>query len=309
MFEVVLVRGKLGARVALAALLLAGAGLAQAEVPVFTWQAQHMMVVDEASGEVLLSKGELASVPMASLTKLLTAMVVLDAEPDLQELLTIEVADLDMLKHTRSGVPVGARLSRAKLLELALMASDNHAASSLARHYPGGMVAFLEAVQRKALALELASTQVLEPTGLSPDNRSSASDLTRVLRAAAEYPAIVAATTQTRGQALVNGKPYAMLNTNRLVGSPGWDILLSKTGFTNEAGRCLVMRLRTAGKTVLLVLLNASAGAGRTLDALNVTRWLAGLAPLKALPMLALNKRSKPALRGTARSRQAPKLA
>ena len=257
------------------------AGMACAEAPEFTLHAQHAMVVDEDSGEVLLSKGAEESVPMASLTKLLTAMVVLDAGQDSRELLTIEAADLDTLKHTHSGVPVGARLPRGKLLELALLASDNHAASSLARHYPGGMASFLEAVRLKASGLELASTRVLEPTGLSPDNRSSASDLAVVVRAAAGYPAIVAATTQARGEALVNGKPYRKLNTNRLVGSPGWDILLSKTGFTNEAGRCLVMRLRAAGKTVLLVLLNADAAASRTLDAMNVTRWMAGLAPLK----------------------------
>lgn len=283
------------------ALMVGTAGTAHAQTPDFALHAQHAVVVDEASGTILLAKGAQESVPMASLTKLLTAMVVLDAGQDLQELLTVEAADLDTLKHTHSGIPVGATLSRAKMLELALLASDNHAASSLARHYPGGMTAFLEAVRLKASALELANTQVLEPTGLSPDNRSSASDLAEVVRAAAGYPAIVAATTQARGEALVNGRPYRALNTNRLVGSPGWDILLSKTGFTNEAGRCLVMRLRAAGKTVLLVLLNAGAGAGRTLDALNVTRWLAGLTPLKALPAVALDTRSKRAPHGAAR--------
>ena len=298
-----------GWRAGAVAFLVAMAGMAHAESPQFTWHAQHVMVVDEASGEVLLSKSAQESVPMASLTKLLTAMVVLDAGQDLQELLTIEVADLDTIKHTRSGMPVGVTLPRAKWIELALLASDNHAASTLARHYPGGITNFLEAVRLKAAALELASTRVLEPTGLSPDNRSSASDLVAVVRAAAEYPAIVAATTQTRGEARVNGKPYHALNTNRLVGSPGWDILLSKTGFTNEAGRCLVMRMRSAGKTVLLVLLNASAGAGRTLDALNVTRWLAGLPPLKALPGLAVEARSKRALPAASRGQRPTKLA
>lgn len=298
-----------GWRAGAAAVVVAMAGMAHAEAPEFTWHAQHVMVVDEASGVVLLSKGAQESVPMASLTKLLTAMVVLDAGQDMQERLTIEVADLDTLKHTRSGVPVGATLPRDKLLELALMASDNRAASSLARHYPGGLASFLEAVRLKASALELASTRVLEPTGLSPDNRSSASDLAMVVRAAAAYPVIVAATTQARGEALVNGRPYHTLNTNRLVGSPGWDILLSKTGFTNEAGRCLVMRLRAAGKTVLLVLLNASAGAGRTIDAMNVTRWLAGLTPLKALPALALETRGKRALRAAPRGQRLTKLA
>ena len=294
--------------VGLATLIVATAGIAHAEIPDFALHAQHMMLVDEATGAVLLSKGAQDSVPMASLTKLLTAMVVLDAGQDPQEPLTIEVADLDTLKHTYSGVPVGATLSRDKLLELALLASDNHAASSLARHYPGGMGSFLEAVRLKASALGLASTRVQEPTGLSPDNRSSASDLAVVARAASDYPAIVTATTQRRGVALVNGKPYHARNTNRLVGSPGWDILLSKTGFTNEAGRCLVMRLRAAGRTVLLVLLNATGGAGRTLDAINVTRWLAGLTPLNALHVATLETRSKRAARGVARAHRLTKL-
>lgn len=296
-------------RAGLVGLMVVMAGMAYAETPGFTMHAQYAMVVDEDSGAVLLSKGADESVPMASLTKLLTVMVVLDAGQDPQELLTIDAADLDTLKHTHSGVPVGARLSRNKLLELALLASDNHAASSLARHYPGGMAFFLEAVRLKASALELAGTRVVEPTGLSPDNRSSASDLAVVVRAAAGYPAIVAATTQARGEALVNGKPYLALNTNRLVGSPGWDILLSKTGFTNEAGRCLVMRLRAAGKTVLVVLLNASAVSGRTLDAMNVTRWLAGLAPLKALPVVALETRGKRVFRSAPRGQRPTKLA
>jgi D-alanyl-D-alanine carboxypeptidase/D-alanyl-D-alanine endopeptidase (penicillin-binding protein 7) len=283
--------------------------MAHAQAPTFALHAQHVMVVDEVSGAVLLAKGAQESVPMASLTKLLTAMVVLDAGQDPQEQLTIDTADLDTLKHTRSGLPVGAALPRDKMLELALLASDNHAASSLARHYPGGMASFLEAVRFKASELGLSSTRVLEPTGLSPDNRSSASDLAVVVRAAAEYPAIVAATTQRRGDALVNGKPYRTLNTNRLVGSPGWDILLSKTGFTNEAGRCIVMRLRAAGKTVLLVLLNANAGAGRTLDAINVTRWLAGLNPVKPLPAVAFETRGKRTVRGATGGQRQTKLA
>ncbi len=293
------------AAVALALCVAAAAARAQPQAPDFALHAQHALVVDEVTGDVLLAKGAEASVPMASLTKLLTAMIVLDAGQPLDELLTIADADLDTLKHTRSGVPVGARLSRGTLIELALLASDNRAASSLARHHPGGLPGFLQAVQLKAAALELSGTRVLEPSGLSPENRSSASDLAVVMRAAAGYPAIVAATTQVRGLALVNGKPYHTLNTNRLVGSPGWDILLSKTGFTNEAGRCLVMRLRAAGKTVLVVLLNAHESAGRTLDAINVTRWLAGQAPLKALPLppgVAARRATQQALREARRT-------
>lgn len=254
---------------------------AQQDEPVF--HAQHVLVVDDGTGEVLMAKNPGESVPMASLTKLLTLMVVLDAGQQLDEPLTIDVADQDNLKHTRSGVPIGATLSRGKLMELALMASDNHAASSLARHYPGGLPAFLAAAEARIATLQLGGTRVIEPTGLSPQNRSTAADLAVLMREAAHYPLIVAATTKRRGEATVNGKPWPAHNTNALVGKPGWDILLSKTGFTNEAGRCLVMRLNAAGRTVRVVLLNASASAQRTLDATNVSRWLAGLAPLKSL--------------------------
>jgi D-alanyl-D-alanine carboxypeptidase/D-alanyl-D-alanine endopeptidase (penicillin-binding protein 7) len=292
-----------GLRMALWASVLVGVS-ASAGTPEFALHARHVMVVDEATGAVLLSKNEHESVPMASLTKLLTAMVVVDAGQDLQEPLTIDDADLDTLKHTHSGVPPGVTLPRGKLLELALMASDNHAASSLARNYPGGMTAFLEAVRLKTRSLELTNTAVFEPTGLSPSNRSSASDLAEVVRAASGYPAIAAATTQARGEAQIGGKPYVARNTNRLVGSPGWDILLSKTGFTNEAGRCLAMRLRAAGRTVLIVLLNERAGPARTLDATNVTRWLEGMQPLRALPNEIRTAGKRPAASGRQRGQR-----
>ena len=147
-------------RTGLTVSMLVFAAIAQAQTGAEpNWHAQHMMLVDEATGEVLISKAEQESVPMASLTKLLTAMVVLDAGQDLQALLTIETSDLDTLKHTRSGMPVGAALPRAKMLELALLASDNHAAAALARNYPGGTAGFLEAVRLKASALELTQTR------------------------------------------------------------------------------------------------------------------------------------------------------
>lgn len=261
--------------------LFAAALHAHAAVPLLS---QHAVVVDESTGQVLLAKNADEAAPMASLTKLLTAIVVLDAKQDPAELLTIEDADLDTLKHTRAGVPPGTVLPRAKLLELALLASDNHAASALARHYPGGLDAFLVAVKAKASALKLTQTEVVEPTGLSPLNRSNAADLARVLAAAAGYPEIAQATSQEASSWSQGERTTAVKNTNKLVGKPGWDILLSKTGFTNEAGRCLAMRLRTAGRTVLVVLMDAAAGTQRTLDALNVQRWLAGQPALAKLP-------------------------
>jgi len=249
-----------------------------------SFASAHAIVVDEQSGEVLLQKDEASAAPIASLTKLMTAMVVLDAQQDPREGLRISTDDLDRLKGTHGGVPVGAVVSRGDLLTLALMASDNHAASALARNYPGGMLAFDAAVRRKIETLGLASTVIEEPTGLSPNNRSSAQDIAKLLHAAAAYPQIASITSQRKVSVPVNGRRWTVKNTNALVGAPGWNILASKTGFTNEAGRCVSMRVQAAGRTVMVVLMGALRSSERALDALNVRRWLAGEAPLPVLP-------------------------
>jgi len=232
------------------------------------------IVVDEATGEVLLRKDVMTAAPIASLTKLMTAMVVLDAGQDTNEELRIEAADVDHLKHTRGGLPVGAVASRGALLELALIASDNRAASALARHYPGGIDMFRIAVVRKIRRLRLESTLIDEPTGLSPHNQSSAEDMVKVLRAAATYPEIAQITSKRDHAVLVSGQRRTVRNTNGFVGAPGWQILLSKTGYTNEAGRCLSMRLQAAGRTVIVVLMGAVRPSGRAVDATNILRWL-----------------------------------
>jgi serine-type D-Ala-D-Ala endopeptidase (penicillin-binding protein 7) len=242
----------------------------------------HVVVIDEATGEVLLEKDGATAAPIASLTKLMTAMVVLDAGQDLAETVRIDAADMDTLKHTHSGVPIGAVLPRETLLELTLIASDNHAAAALARSYPGGSPAFAEATQRKINELGLTSTSLVEPTGLSPDNHSSALDMAKVLQATRAYPLIAQATTQRTHAVRVNGQPWAVRNTNGLVGKPGWEVLASKTGFTNEAGRCLTMRLRAGGRIVSVVLIGALASSARALDALNIRRWLDGETPLRS---------------------------
>lgn len=245
------------------------------------FRSAHVVVVDEASGEVLLAKDAATAAPIASLTKLMTAMVVLDAQQDLAETIRIDESDRDMLKHTRAGVPVGAEVARDTLLELALIASDNHAAAALARNYPGGLTAFAEATRRKIGALGLTNTTLVEPTGLSPANHASALDMARIVQATQAYPLIAQATSQRTHAVTVNGQPWAVRNTNGLVGKPGWTILASKTGFTNDAGRCLTMRLQAGGRTVSLVLIGALASSSRTLDALNIRRWLDGEAPVK----------------------------
>jgi D-alanyl-D-alanine carboxypeptidase/D-alanyl-D-alanine endopeptidase (penicillin-binding protein 7) len=239
-------------------------------------RSAHAVVVDEATGEVLFDKDGGTAAPIASLTKLMTAMVVLDAHQDPEEQIRVTEDDLDKLKHTHGGIRPGLTLSRAGLLELALIASDNHAATALARHYPGGLDAFVAAVQRKIQALGLGSTVIEEPTGLSANNRSSALDMVKIMRAAADYSAITDITSKRQHVVRVNGRNYTVRNTNKLVGAPGWNILLSKTGFTNEAGRCLAMRLDAAGRNVAVVLMGAMGSSQRTRDVLNIRRWLTG---------------------------------
>jgi D-alanyl-D-alanine endopeptidase (penicillin-binding protein 7) len=259
-------------RAALIVSLLLACSAARADV---AFRSAHVMVVDEASGEILLKKNIGVAAPIASLTKLMTAMVVLDARQDPNEDLRIDVADVDALKHSRSGVPVGAVASRGSLLELALLASDNRAASALARSYPGGLQAFNAAMQRKIQAFGLDSTSIAEPTGLSPSNMSSAQDMVTVLRAAARYPAIAQITSQRSHTVLVGGRQKVVHNTNRLVGGSEWEVFLSKTGFTNEAGRCLGMQARADGRTVTVVLMGAAKPSERLRDSMTIRRWLA----------------------------------
>jgi D-alanyl-D-alanine endopeptidase (penicillin-binding protein 7) len=244
------------------------------------FNSAHVMVVDDASGEVLIWKDVGSTAPIASLTKLLTAMVVLDARQDPNEYLRIDTEDTDnSLKHSRGGVHVGAVAARSALLELALLASDNRAASALARSYPGGLQALDAAMQRKIHVLGLSSTSVEDQTGLSPNNRSSAQDMIVVLRAAARYPDIAQITSRRSHAVLVDGRLRAVRNTNGLVGAPQWQVLLSKTGFTNEAGRCLAMRAQISGRTMIIVLMGAARPAGRLHDAMAIRHWLAAQTP------------------------------
>jgi serine-type D-Ala-D-Ala endopeptidase (penicillin-binding protein 7) len=256
----------------LMALLLSAAASAFA----LPFSSQHALVFEEDSGKVLLEKNAHAVVPIASLTKLMTAMVVLDAKLDMNEMITIADSDVDTLKNSSSRVPVGVILPRQALLELALMSSDNRAAASLARTYPGGNAAFVAAVKEKLVALDMRQTSIEEPTGLSPRNRSTASDLVKMVAAASGYSEIGRLTTGTEDLIDMNGRFVQYRNTNRLVGRDGWDIQLSKTGFTQEAGRCLVMRFQAAGKRVIVVLLNAKESTARMMDAENVQRYLNG---------------------------------
>ncbi|MYN19392.1 peptidase S11 [Rugamonas sp. FT107W] len=238
--------------------------------------SQSVLVVEDGTGKVLLEKNSNVQVPIASLTKLMTAMVVLDSKPDMDAPISIDKTDVDMIKHSTSRVPVGAELARRDVLQLALMSSDNRAAASLARTYPGGPEAFKKAVSAKIKALGLTQTVIEEPTGLSPNNRSTATDLVKMATAASAYPDIRRITTDTKDVINIKGRQVEYHNTNRLVGAKGWDVGLSKTGYTEEAGRCLIMRFKSAGKNATLVLLNAKANSARLMDAFNIRRFVAG---------------------------------
>jgi len=233
------------------------------------------LVIDAEKSETLFSKHPEKVAPIASITKLMTAMVVLDAGSALDEVISIERADVDTIKHSQSRLPVRARLTRGDLLQVALMASDNRAASALARAYPGGTSACIEAMNRKARELGMHSTHFTDPTGLSDKNVSSAMDLARLVLAARVYPRIrEATTTASLSVRLSSGQVLEFHNSNRLVGTKTWDISLSKTGYINEAGRCLVMEAKIATRKVVIVLLDSWGKYTRLGDASRIRTWM-----------------------------------
>jgi D-alanyl-D-alanine endopeptidase (penicillin-binding protein 7) len=238
------------------------------------------LVTDAAQGQTLYAKHADQVAPIASITKLMTAMVVLDAQAPLDETIEIDRADVDTRKHSRSRLPVGARLERGELLRVALMSSDNRAAAALARNYPGGSPACLEAMNRKAQDLGMSQTRFADPTGLSSENLSSAGDLTRLVLAAEAYPAIrEATTTATHPVTLPNGRVLEFHNSNGLVKNKTWNIGLSKTGYINEAGRCLVMQAEIAARQVVIVLLDSWGKYTRQGDANRIRRWMEAVLP------------------------------
>jgi len=237
-------------------------------------QSGAVVVVDQEDGDALYRKNADAVVPIASITKLMTAMVVLDSIPDLQAPITITDEDVDYLRGSRSRLGVGATISRETALLLALMSSENRAANALGRHYPGGLPAFVAAMNRKATELGMHHSRFEEPTGLSSNNVSTASDLARMVAAAHRYPLIREFSTTPGAQIEVSGRLLDYNNTNSLVKSPTWDIGLSKTGFIHEAGKCLVMQARVANRPVVIVLLDSAGKLTRIGDANRIKRWM-----------------------------------
>jgi D-alanyl-D-alanine endopeptidase (penicillin-binding protein 7) len=242
---------------------------------VLSVKSSAALVIGLDDGSTLYAKNTKAVVPIASITKLMTAMVVLDAGLPLDERVVIETADLDFLKHTHSRLGVGTGLSRAEMLQLALMSSENRAAAALGRAYPGGSEAFIAAMNRKAVELGMFNTRFVDPTGLSSENVSTAEDLVKMVKSAYQYPMIRASTTaQAHEVASLTGRSLQYRNSNGLVKNPTWEIGLSKTGYINEAGRCLVMQAIIAARPVVIVLLDSWGKHTRIGDANRIKKWM-----------------------------------
>ncbi|MDE3032900.1 MAG: D-alanyl-D-alanine endopeptidase [Acidobacteriota bacterium] len=232
------------------------------------------LVLDQETGQALVEKQAEAVRPIASITKLMTAMVVLDAKLNLEAPLVIEDQDKDMIRHSRSRLPVGTHLTRAQALGLALMSSENRAAHALGRTFPGGVAACVKAMDAKARALGLTETHFEDPAGLSSGNVSSAMDLARLVEAAYQYPLIRKYTTRPEATLQSGRRNLQFINTNALVRAGRWQIGLSKTGFIPEAGQCLVMQAMLAERPVLIVLLDSWGKYTRIGDANRIRQWL-----------------------------------
>ena len=235
------------------------------------------LVVDQDTNEVLLSKNSEAVLPIASITKLMTALVVTEAGLPLDEPLTVTQEDVDATAGSRSRLKVGTELKRGDMLHLALMASENRAAHVLGRNYPGGVQPFVSAMNAKAVSLGMADTHYVEPTGLSSSNQSSAQDLTRLVRAAFLHPIIRDLSTSPEAVVQVGRQQVQFHSTNGLVRNPQWEIGLQKTGYISAAGRCLVMQAQLAGRSLIMVLLDSAGKYSRIGDAERIRKWLASV--------------------------------
>ncbi|MFL6565601.1 MAG: D-alanyl-D-alanine endopeptidase [Burkholderiales bacterium] len=250
-------------------------GFAQAQTQKVVYlRSAAVMVQDAATGEIVINKNSEAVVPIASITKLMTAMIILDRGLDLEQRIVVSREDVDTVKGTRSRLMPGTTLTRDELLLIALMASENRAAAALARTYPGGVPAFVKAMNEKSAELGMSDTHFIEPTGLSPSNVSSPRDLVKLVRAAHNYPLIREYSTRDKATIKAFNRPLRFVNTNGLVRNSRWDIELSKTGYISEAGRCLVMHVRLASKDLIVVLLDSWGKQSRIADANRIRKWL-----------------------------------
>jgi D-alanyl-D-alanine endopeptidase (penicillin-binding protein 7) len=258
------------------AVLAAATLIAQAATPVQELASGSALLVDLDNDQILYSSNPDLQVPIASVTKLMTAMVVLDAKQPLDEQLSVVIRDVPEMRGVYSRVRLGSEISRREMLLLTLMSSENRAAASLAHHYPGGVPVFVAAMNAKARALGMSHTHYQEPTGLSEANVSTASDLVKLLKATRDYPLIGQFSTTSEKTVSFRKPAYSLgfRNTNNLVRKPDWSIQTSKTGFTNKAGHCLVMRTQMAGRSVAFVVLDAFGKYTHMADAVRLKRWL-----------------------------------
>ncbi len=256
--------------------MLAITGSAYAQKGDLTLKSRAALIFDAQQGHAIYSKNTDTIMPIASITKLMTAMVVLDAQLPLSEEITIDSADIDVLKNTRSRLKVGSSLTRQQLLRLALMSSENRAAAALGRAYPGGIEAFVSAMNNKAFELGMGNSRFVDSTGLSSSNVSTARDLVKMVEAAHFYEEIRDFSTTTTHA--LNSPDYRRglkyTNSNNLVSNVQWQIGVSKTGFLSAAGRCLVMQANITGKPVIIVLLDSNGKKTRIGDAIRIKQWM-----------------------------------
>ena len=250
------------------------AGLHDTDAPV-DLRSSVALVLDQDTNEVLLAKNAGAVLPIASITKLMTALIVVEAKQPLDEVLSIGAEDIDTEKHSRSRLAPGTQLTRGEMLHLALMSSENRAANSLGRHYPGGLNAFVTAMNAKAKALGMGDTKYVEPTGLSSNNQSSAHDLALLVKTAYQHELIRELSTSREYQVAVGRRQLQFHTTNALVRNPMWEIGLQKTGYIAEAGRCMVVQASMAGRKLIMVLLDSTGKYSRVGDAERIRKWLA----------------------------------
>jgi D-alanyl-D-alanine endopeptidase (penicillin-binding protein 7) len=230
--------------------------------------------LDESNSQVLFEKNSDAPMPIASITKLMTALVVVEAGQNMDEILEVTNDDIDRIKHTSSRLPIGAKLSRADMLHIALMSSENRAASALGRNYPGGLPAFVAAMNAKAKALGMANTHYVEPTGLSSENVASARDLAKLVAAVHDHPVLAQYSTNSKYEVDTGRRTLHYVNSNRLIGNEDWEIELQKTGYITEAGRCLVMQVKIDDRPVVMVFLDSKGRYSRFADAGRLRKWV-----------------------------------
>ena len=264
-------------------------GLDKAEDPL-RLGSSAVVVMETGTRKVLFQKNDSAVLPMASITKLMTGVVVAEAKLPMDESITITEDDVDNERHSRSRLKVGITLTRSEALHLALMSSENRAAHALGRTFPGGLPAFIPAMNAKAKQLGMTQTTYVDPTGLSDRNRATARDLATLVEHAAHFPMLREYSTDPHHQTALGNRNLLYKNSNRLVKSGAWEIDLQKTGYIVEAGHCVVMQTKVAGRDLVMVLLDAQSNGRRNADAERLRRWLGG-APA---PVLAQAEKSEP---------------